>query len=70
MNNPKQTEEVDVSEELGYHPAKISDQIAGKWFPDTKVKEESRWAYMLLSWIVLLGVLFEAVAAIMVLFSR
>ena len=48
-----QDEEVDISTEVGYEPAKIPDQIAGKWFPDTPVKSGTRWFYVLLLMIVL-----------------
>ena len=48
-----QDEEVDISTKVGYEPAKIPDQIAGKWFPDTSVKSGTRWFYVLLLLIVL-----------------
>ena len=59
-----QDKEVDISTEVGYEPAKIPDQIAGKWFPDTPVKPRTRWFYVLLLLIVLGYIVFQIVAAV------
>ena len=59
-----QYKEVDISTEVGYEPAKIPDQIAGKWFPDTPVKPKTRWFYALLLLIVLGYIVFQIVAAV------
>ena len=55
--------EVDISAEVGYEPAKIPDQIAGKWFPDTPVKPGTRWVYALVLLFVLGYIVFQIVAA-------
>ena len=65
-----QDKEVDISTEVGYEPAKIPDQIAGKWFPDTSVKSGTRWFYALLLLIVLGYIVFQIVAAMEIVIAR
>lgn len=54
----------DISEEIGFAQPKISDQITGKWFPDTPVKTGTRWFFRLLSIIVIGRIIFEIVDVI------
>ena len=61
--------EVDISDQIGYHPANISDQICGKIFPDSKVKPGTRWFYRLLAIIILGGIIVQVVSAIAVLIN-
>ncbi len=65
MNDSEEVIEVDVSTELGYYPAKISDQISGKWFPDSKVKPGTRWFYVILLIIVLCGIVSSTVDTVL-----
>ena len=60
--------EVDVSKEVGYEPAKISDQIAGKIFPDTPVKRGTRWIYVVLLLLVLGYIVFQTYEALKIIF--
>ncbi len=60
--------EVDVSKEVGYEPVKISDQIAGKFFPDTPVKHGTRWIYVVLLLLVLGYIVFQIYEALKIVF--
>ena len=59
----------DVSAEIGFEQPKISNQICGKWFPDTPTKPGTRWFYHLLAIIILGGIIVQAVSAIAVLIN-
>ena len=68
MDKSDEIIEVDISDQIGYHPANISDQICGKIFPDSKVKPGTRWFYVLLSIIIIGSILISAVGTISLLF--
>ena len=68
MDKSDEIIEVDISDQIGYHPANISDQICGKIFPDFKIKPGTRWFYVLLSIIIIGSILISAVGTISLLF--
>ena len=66
MKNLDETIEVDVSRQMGYYSANVSDQVSGKWFPDSKVKPGTRWFYILILIVFLCSVISQLVNAIMI----
>lgn len=64
----KEDEETqNISTEIGFEQPKISDQISGKWFPNTSTKPGTRWFYHILAVIVIGRILMQLIGAIMVL---
>lgn len=55
-----------ISTEIGFEQPKISDQISGKWFPNTPTKPGTRWFFRILAVIVIGRILLQLIGAIMV----
>ncbi len=57
----------DVSAEIGFEQPKISNQICGKWFPDTPTKPGTRWFYRLLAIMIIGSIISQVVGVIAIL---
>ena len=63
----KEDEETqNISTEIGFEQPKISDQISGRWFPNTPTKPGTRWFYRILAVIVIGRILVQLIGAILV----
>lgn len=70
MKEDNQEKLRDVSAEIGFEQPSVTDQIAGKWFPDTPVKRGTRWFYLLIFLIMAGYIIYQAVYVIMILLGN
>lgn len=67
----KEDEETqNISTEIGFEQPKISDQITGKWFPNTPTKPGTRWFYRILAVIIIGRILNQLIGTIMIFITE